>query len=66
MWSMYSIGMLLAGLGVTWEIFVSLSCHWLILKVLKPNRKPPDKPQKPVINFMVVSRKKKLNNKKNT
>ena len=57
MWSMYSVGMLLAGIGVTWETFVSLSFHWLMLWVLKPNRKPPDKPQKPAINFMVVSRK---------
>ena len=62
---MYSVGMLLTGLGVTWETFVSLTCHWLMLQVIKPNRKPPDKPQKPVSNFMIVSRKRKLDNKKN-
>ena len=58
MWSMYSVGMLLAGLRVTWETFISLTCHWLILWILKPNKKPPDKPQKLAINFIIISRKK--------
>ena len=61
---MYSVGMMLAGIGATWEALLSLSQNLLLLWILAPNRKPPDKPQEPRNNTMTLPRKRKLNPKR--
>ena len=64
MWSMYSIGMMLAGIGATWETLLSLSQNLLLLWILAPHRKPPDKPQEPRNNTITLPRKRQLNPKR--
>ena len=54
MWSMYSVGMLLAGLGVHWEAYTSIAYCWIVLWVLQPHRKPPDKPHEPKFNIVFL------------
>ena len=64
MWSMYSVGMMMAGIGATWETLLSLSQNLLLPRILAPHRKPPDKPQELSNNTITLPRKRQLNPKR--